>query len=217
MPVNFSDKSAWNVQYSGGINNTNVATLGEINVIMNALGVSIAYGSQGDLGKRFCFTESEIATYTNSTVGTLYGGMYVPVQVDTGATGANIYVGAAAYILDTATGGATGSGAQGYVVTDSAHAISTGLFAGVFLNAITPGNYGFICVAGKVNVKYTATVTSTSLASSVVTGGATAGSFDAIVAAITGITLPTYVGEPIVAPANAGLSAVQLRGVHPRF
>lgn len=212
---NFSDKSMFNAGFK--LNNINVAQLGQLNSLLQAAGVSINMGGFDDLGKRIVIGDVDAADWSLAANGTLFGGIYQAVQVDSAATGANIFQGAAAYLLDTAAGGGANSGGQGYVVTDSAHAISTGQVCGVFLNPITPGQFGFIQISGKATVKYTAAVTSASVSSSVVSGGATAGTWDAIVAAITGITMATVVGVPIQAPANGALATVFLKYLLGRF
>ena len=139
--------------------------------------------------------------------------------MDSGATAANIFTGAAAYFLDTATGGGANSGSAGYVVTDSAHALSVNLFAGVFLNAITPGNFGFIQIGGKATAKYTAAVTDATVGDIVVAAGATAGTFDAIAAAtaVTDAVLAKWVGIAIQLPVNASLKTIQLNGIKWRY
>jgi hypothetical protein len=150
MPRNFTDKSLWNPA-NPAINNVNVPTLGEVNSLFAAAGLTIAYGSQDDLGKRIIFSDAEIGTYTYAPNGTLFGGMYQVVQVDAAATAANVAVGKIAFLKQASYGG--------YVVTDGAHATDIGLIAGVFLNSITPGNYGVICIGGKVNVKFAGALT----------------------------------------------------------
>jgi hypothetical protein len=218
MPRNFVDKSLWNTQLA--VNNVNVPIVGQVNGIFAGIGGlpgTPVYGSQGDTGKIICLSDAEAAAFSFLTNGTLFGGLYQLVQLDTAATSANALVGMAAFLLDTAAGGAENSGSQGYVVTDQAHAIATTHCVGVFLNTITPGNFGFIQVAGKATVQYTAAVTSASQSSSVTSTGATAGTFDAIVAALTGITEPSVIGTRIQVPANAGLKTIHMQGMRIRF
>jgi hypothetical protein len=212
---NFTDKSLWNPGFK--INNVNVATVGQVNSMLQAAGVVVGMGGQDDVGKRLCIADIDGPDWSLASIGTLFGGIYQLVLVDSGATAANIFTGAAAYFLDTQTGGGANSGSNNYVVTDSAHAVSPGDVCGVFLNPITPGQWGFIQISGKATVKYTAAVTSASQSASTVSGGATAGTFDNIIAAITGITLPTVVGTPIAVPANGALGTVFLRYLLGRY
>jgi hypothetical protein len=211
MPRNFVDKSIWNAPFA--VNNVNATSLGEISPYFATLGSpgQITYGSQDDGGKRLALTLSEIANYTYTTNGTLYEGVYEPVQVDANATAANIYTGACAYYLFSNT-------SSSWVVTDSAHATSVAIPAGTFLNAVTPGNWTMIFVGGgRVNVKYTASLTngSPAIGDIIVTNGATAGSYDdqtsttAIVANAFGIAT--------VAPASAGLTACFVKDIITRI
>lgn len=210
MPVRFSDKSSWNAQ-STFLNGTNVATLGEVNALLSG----INYGSQGDIGKRFFFAESEAiaSTFTataNLASGTLlYGGGYQLVQVSASATAANVAQGLACFLLD----GTSNAGASGYVVTDEAHAVALTHLIGVFLNSITPGNYGFIQVFGKATVKYRATVTATTAGSTVIVTGAGDGTFDAPTqsGSPTFIQMGQIIGTAIQAPASGAYKTVQMK------
>jgi len=214
VPRNFVDKSLWNTQLA--VNNVNVPTVGQVNSLFAGIGGlpgAPVYGSQGDLGKIICLSDAEAAAFSFLTNGTLFGGLYQLVQLDSGATSANALVGMAAYMLDTATGGATGAGGQTYTVTDSAHALSTSLGVGVFLNTITPGNFGFIQISGKATVQYTAAVTDTNIGDAVLFAGTTAGTFNAVAAAtaVTDAVLSTFLGNAIQAPANGALKTVLMK------
>jgi len=214
--VNFVDKSIWNSAPGFGINGVNVATVGEVNAFFANLGLTSApqYGSQDDLGKRIILTEAGGASkrYTNvanlAANTALYGGIYQLVQLSASATGANVAQGTAAFFLD--------SGAAGYVVTDEAHANALNDLCGVFLNAITPGNYGIIQVHGKATVQYRAVVTATTAGSSVLVQGAGTGVFDAPTQSgnPTFLNLFNIIGSAIQAPANAGLKTVRMKFLH---
>jgi len=226
-PRNFTDKSFWNVA-TNDLNNTNVATLGELNSVIQALVVSGGavplYGSQGDLGKRVCFAESDLvplasSQYLLSTGTAEFGGIYQAVQVDSGATAANVAAGKAAFVLETATGGSAGSGALGYVVTDEAHALALTLIGGVYLNSITPGNFGFIQVHGKANVLFNAAITDTTIGDTVVVKGAGDGTFDALAGATaaTNLTVGKTIGYALIAPVAANLKIVQMTRMIGRY
>lgn len=211
MPRNYTDKSLWNVPFA--VNNINVTQVGEISPYFATLGSpgQVVYGSQDDTGKRICLTLTEIANYTYTTNGTLFEGVYELVQVDASATAANIYTGAAAYYLFSNV-------TSSWVVTDAAHATSLAIPAGTFLNAVTPGNYTAIFVGGgRVNVKYTASLTNgaPAVGDLIVTGGATAGSYDDTTST-TAITNKFY-GIATVAPASAALTAVYVQHVITRI
>lgn len=227
MPLNFVDKSIWNAA-TNLINNTNVATIGELNTVIQALagaGFAPLYGSQQDLGKRMCLPEFDLvpqasSKYLLSTGTAEFGGIYQAIQVDSGATAANVAAGKAAFVLETATGGAAGSGALGYVVTDEAHALALTLLGGVFLNSITPGNFGFVQVHGKANVLYNAAVTDPGVVGdSVVVKGAGDGTFDALAlaTATTNLTMGKNIGYALVGAVAGQLKTVQMTRLIGRY
>ncbi len=202
MPKNFTDKSLQNIMKQGGLNAINVATLGELNLIMQAAGATIPYGAQGDLGKVGAFTDAEIKNYTYAANGTLYGGLYQLVNVDSAATAASVATGTLAYLKH--------SGRSTYSVTDVAHADATGMVAGVFLNAIAPGNYGAIFVgSGLVNVAFKTGLTNgTPAIGDNVVGGVAGGFVDD---AAAGTVAPTglFIGRAaLTVPASATTSPI---------
>lgn len=78
----------------------------------------------------------------------LYEGDYQFVGVDAAATAANVARGRIAFLLSVARGN--------LVVTDGSHALNVNLVTGIFINSITPGNYGWIQIAGRANVMFAA-------------------------------------------------------------
>ena len=211
---NFTDKALWNAG-NIAINNVNVATLGEVNALFAGLGLNLNYGSQDDLGKRIVIADADAASWSLSSVGTLFGGVYQLVQLSSAATTANAVKGCAAFTQD----GTSNAGSQGYVVTDEAHADALGLIAGVFLNTITPGNFGFIQVHGKATVKYNAAVTDTTVGDVVIVKGAGDGTFDALAAAtaVTDVVMAKYIALAIQAPVAGALKTVQMKDFLGRY
>jgi len=208
---NFVDKSTWNAA-NIAINNTNVTTPGEINAMFAAIGVTVNYGSQDDLGKRIEIAEANAAAFTYTPNGTLYGGVYQLVQVDSGATALKVGVGLAAFLKQGNTN------AQNYVVTSEDQAITIGMLCGVFLNTITPGNFGFIQVAGKVNVKYKAGVTATVDGGAVIVAGAGDGTFDCPTqsGSVTYTNIGAWVGNALATPVGGSTLPVQMRSIFVR-
>lgn len=210
--IQFSDKSLWNTAFTA-VNNCNVATVGEVNQMFQNAGAPAGeaplYGSQDDLGKRIILTEfgATLVPYLASANGTLYGGVYQLVQLSASATSAKAVVGMAAYLLATSTN------AQGYVVTDESHAAALTHICGVFLNTITPGNYGFIQVHGKVNVQYRASVTATTAGGAIIPTGDGSGTFDCPTQSgnPTYLTVNQIIGNALVNPANGALTAIQMK------
>ena len=178
---------------------------------MDAYG--LIYPSGSNVGKMIELGDNEAANLTapqaiQASAGgnPLFGGAYQIVKVDSGATVANVIPGNAAYIkLDSGvTAGALPETAyESMTVTDYANLDNASLFAGVFLNPITPGNCGIIFVgAGRTTVNV-GTATSTSLGA-IVNSGSTGGGFDTA----SGTTQDTKtIGQAVTVPA-AGKTAV---------
>lgn len=106
-------------------------------------GLPIYIGGQV-LGEYADLTETEANQLSSSLGATLHAGRYRLVQVDSGATAANVRLG---------TVGMMATLAQGFnVVTSADKALALGLRPVVFLNAIAPGNYGFVQELGDASV-----------------------------------------------------------------
>lgn len=124
------------------------------------------------LGDYFDLTNAEAYRNCKPSVGTLYCGRYRRVQVDSGATAANVKTGTigimpslAAIGQDVGTGPQIGSAAPPSmnVVTSYDKSIGGGnklVRPVVFLNAITPGNFGWVQELGIGSVLGRATLTS---------------------------------------------------------
>ncbi len=130
------------------------------------------FGGALYVGKYFDLTEAEANQLSTTATGTLHTGRYRFVQVDSAATASNV---------KTGTIGCMASLAQGVnVVTSFDKKLGAGLHQVVFLNAITPGNYGFVQEAGDANVLFGGTATGSAgtlvYATSLGVGTSTAGS-----------------------------------------
>ena len=88
------------------------------------------------LGNSAALTEMEANQLSQTSVGTLHAGRYRMIQVDSSATAGNVKTGAIGYML-------SGGQPQINLATDYSHGI-VGAHPVVFLNSITPGNYGFV-------------------------------------------------------------------------
>lgn len=91
-----------------------------------------------------CFYLSEQLAQELSS-GVCHAGWYMVVQVDSGATAANIALGYVGH-QSTIAGSSTAPGAL--LVTDASHGLAIGINPVVFLGAVTPGNYTIVQVAG---------------------------------------------------------------------
>jgi hypothetical protein len=172
-------------------------------------------------GKQIQIGDQAASSLTNPAgANQLFGGTYQFIQVDSGATAANVNAGLGAFLkLDP--GGAAGvEPEQGYanmIVTSQDQADSNNLFAGVFINAVTPGNYGFIFVGGgRVEVTYgTLTNGSPVLGDQVVVKASNNGKFDDPTTQTTISTLT--VGYAVTAPATNGTSAIYMADIIQRI
>ena len=179
----------------------------------NSYPTGLNVGKQIEIGT----TLAQIST-NPAGANQLFEGAYQWIQVDSGATAANVQPGLAAFIkLDP--GGTAGvepqNGWQNMTVTDQSHADSINLWAGVFIEAIPPGNYGFIFVgAGRVETTFT-TTTGTTIGSIVNIGATGNGTFDTI--ASTGNLLGTSVGIAVTAPVTGGTSAIYIATARERI
>lgn len=162
----------------------------------------------GQLGQRIALGPDEVKY--DSSVGTLYGGVYQYVRFKSGD--ATVPAVGLLCFWDLAVN------EDLYQVT-TVEPTGTSRVAGVILNAVTGGNYGWIQVAGKATVKCIATLTAAgAVGQSVFTGAAGVGTDNAKVdtiaaaTAITPLTLARFIGIAETAPSNGGLCIVRLKG-----
>lgn len=128
-PSGLTDLRTGNPQYAGGLN----------------------------VGDYFDLTEAEALQLSSTTIGTLHAGRYRFIQVDSAATAASVKTGTVGLMKSLALGPnvvtsldvGLGGGATP-VTSGKARAV-------VFLNTITPGNYGFVQEQGDANVLFGAT------------------------------------------------------------
>lgn len=158
------------------------------------------------------FAEAQAQQAPSPSIEQLFEGDYMWAQVDSGATASEVQTGKPAfYKLQTANNsvdpiltviGVTGKTAQN-------------LFAGVFLNPITPGNWGWIFNGGgRVNVLYSAVTVGGGAAIGNVVETTASNSFDAVSATAT---TAASVGIAVVKPVVAGTSPVYMKQSFPRI
>jgi hypothetical protein len=181
------------------------------------LGNADLYGDQLS-GLYFDMTNGDAALVSDTAIGTLYEGRYRRVQVDSGATASNVKTGTiglmsslAAVIAD---GDATGKPTVN-IVTSYDQAIGNsagGVRPVVFLNQITPGNFGYIQELGTATVLGKTGLTAAAPAVGDVIVSATSGLVDDPTqsGSPTYATLKTVVGVAIDLPKSNGLFRVLL-------
>jgi hypothetical protein len=177
------------------------------------LGSRSRYG--GQLGKSVFVSADQIAALTNTTIGTLYGGAYQYVRRRaTDDASPALGPGKIAFWDTTLTNW------QNFfqVTTDenlssSANAI---MIAGIFINNIAPGSYGFIQWVGEVFVRFRSVLTAAgAIGSPVYAAGAgdtglDQGTADVLTTDSTAAANQRFLGNAVVAPTASGLKQVQL-------
>jgi hypothetical protein len=156
-------------------------------------GISSPAVSATQAGDRIVLDDASALALSDTTIGTLFGGIYQYVQTLSTAT-ANPARGTAAFwrATDLVT-------ASVYQVTSDAQptaALPT-FIAGVFINAITKGNFGWIQLCGVCSVLFDSTIT----------GAGTAG--NPVTVKISATVASTFdVAVPLAATLAAAVAAV---------
>ena len=171
--------------------------------------------SQDIPGDRIVLDDATATALSDTSVGTLYGGVYMYVGTVSGATNAIARGQIAYWRANELPGGA----AQGYTVTSDVQPSSSvpTFIAGIFINAITKGNFGWIQVAGFANVLFDQTLTLASqglwVTAKVSSNASTPGSAD-VGAASSTTTLAALLGVAVSSPiASTIMSIIMTRGL----
>lgn len=195
------------------LNDVNDSTSGGVVVSLPA-GAPVPGVSQTIPGDRIVLDDATAVGLSDTTVGTLFGGIYMYVQTLSSAVQA-IARGAAAFCraadLPSAVTGL-------YQVTSDQQpsaAIPT-LFVGVFINAATKGNFCWIQIGGVASCLFDSAITAAAVGNpvSVKIGAAVNGTFDVGVNVVT-TTIAfsyagAYAGTAIVLPVLSTVTAVLL-------
>lgn len=147
----------------------------------------------------------------STPAGTLFGGIYMYVQVSATHTAAP-GKGQAAFWLPASATFPEGN----YVVSpDGQPSLNpSSLVAGVFLNAITPGNFGFIQIAGRATCLFDSSITTTSAGKMVLSkaNASLASTFDNFTGNPNADQVISAIGISETAPATSSLSTVLMWG-----
>lgn len=190
------------------LNDVNDASAGGVIVSLPS-GVTGPQVSQTMPGDRIVLDDATALALSDTSVGTLYGGIYEYVGTLSTSTATPAVGTICFWPLANLPSGATPS----YIGTADAQptAALPAYIAGVFINAVTKGNYGWIQVAGFATALFDSTLTATANATTVsakVTS-VVASCFDAGVA-ISTTTLPFVVGYAVGAPVASTLSTIMM-------
>lgn len=169
----------------------------------------------GQLGKNLWVSQEQIAALTSTTIGTLYGGAYQYVKRrSTDDASPALSAGKLAF-WDTTS---TGFPASFQVTTDENLSSSSNavMIAGVFINNIEPGHYGFIQWFGECFVRFRSVLTaSAAIGSQVYAAGAgdlglDQGTADVLTTDSTALANARYLGNAVVLPTASGLKQIFL-------
>jgi len=166
-------------------------------------GVPQVQTSQTIPGDRIVLDDATALALSDTTIGTLYGGIYMYVQYKTTTRAA--VLGGIAFYKQADVG--AGSNAGYIVYGDAQPATATPSFiAGIFISAPTANNYCWIQIAGVASVLFDSTVTATTVGSmvsakvsSVVASCADNGATvsQATVAALLGVSIQTVAASTV--------------------
>jgi hypothetical protein len=171
----------------------------------SSAGLLISQPVAGQLGDLCYLSAAQAAQLSDTAVGTLYEGLYMYVQMDPAAVAAGTIRGQIVFWKDF----------ENYIVAiDAPTAPNLSQAAGVALNVVTKGNYGWIQTAGKASVQFAAVVTDTTAGDLVIvdqTPGIRANTLADATAILTKMAR-SVIGAAINAPANNTISLVLLKG-----
>lgn len=212
MPTNFLSQICRVT--TGALNTVNDAVAGQ--PIATITGNSPYLGQSG---QRFILGEADANQMSSGT--TLHAGEFMYTQFDTTMT-ATPAAGLAAF-FDSVLSGVNGA----FVTCDENIGVGPNLFAGVVLNAVTKGNFGFIQCSGLVSVKFRTTLTAPGAAVagcsvylSQAGAGADVATFDVLddanpaTQALVGQQIVRYVGVAKTAPVANTASPVYLNNIN---
>jgi hypothetical protein len=190
------------------LNTVNDAASGGVVVSVPA-GAPSPYVSQTIPGDRIVLDDATALALSNTATGTLYGGVYMYVGTVATSTAAPARGTLAFWLAANLPNGAT----PAYTVTaDAQPAAATPTYiAGVFINAITKGNFGWIQVAGTSSNFFDSSLTATNAGlwvSAKVSPGVA--STSDVGAAVGTTTLSALLGTAIGSPTASQISAVLL-------
>lgn len=166
-----------------------------------------------NLGDYFDLTMAEAKALSYPTNGTLYAGRYRRVQVDSGATAANVKTGTIGLMPSPAAiqvdlGGVLPLSMN--VVTSYDQGLATSVRPVIFLNTVTPGNFCFVQELGVATVLGKNGFTGTPSIGAVI--GSTSSGLADVPTSTTAITT-TSLGPAVDLPKSNGLFRLLLQYV----
>lgn len=194
------------------LNDVNDASVGGALVSLPA-GITPPQLNATQPGDRIVLDDVSAAALSDTSVGTLYGGVYMYVVTLSSATKGYVR-GCIAFFRATDIGASTTSLATDYIVTSDPQPMSSvpTYIAGIFISSPTAGNACWIQVAGAASVQFESssiTAATAGLFVSAKIGGTIAGQADCG-ASPTSTTLAALLGVAVGTPATSTISTVML-------
>jgi len=188
------------------LNTVNDASQGGA-VVSVPVGAPSPYVSQTIPGDKIVLDDLTALALSSTATGTLYGGIYMYVGTLATSTASPVRGACAFWAAANLPNGATPL----YTATADAQptAAVPAYIAGVWINAITKGNYGWIQIAGTASclMDFALTASATGASVSAKVSPTTTAAFDAG-AALTTTTLALQLGVAIGSPITSSISAV---------
>jgi hypothetical protein len=197
---------------AANLNDVNDSVVGgQIQSVPSA--VPASQGIQTLPGDRIILDDATAFALSDTTIGTLYGGIYMYVQA-TWTTAAAAFGTAAFYkAADVGNLAPTSPNTTAYVVYSDAQPSTTvpSYFAGVFISAPTKNNYCWIQIQGMATCLFDSAVTAAAAGNwvSVKVSSAVASCFD-VGAAVGVVTLSALVGTAVGLPVISTASKVSI-------
>jgi hypothetical protein len=183
------------------LNDVNDSTLGGVTVSLPA-GAPTPAVSQTLTGDKIVLDDATALALSDTTVGTLFGGIYMYVQTLSSATAVPARGTAAFWRATDLPGGAT----QAYQVTSDAQPTTTlpTFFAGVYLGALAKGNFGWIQIGGVASCLFDSAISAATVGGYVVPRG---------IAGVAATVASTFdVGAAVATPASVAIANAQIAG-----
>jgi hypothetical protein len=158
-------------------------------------------------GDRILVDDITAAAISDTTIGTLYGGIYEYVLTLSSSTAAPAR-GTAAFFRAADIGSTAGLNYQVSADANPSTTVPT-YFAGVFISAVTKGNQGWVQIAGIASCLFDSSVTANTTGNwvSVKVSASVASTFD-VGAAVGVVTLSALVGTSVGTVATSTISKV---------
>lgn len=198
------------VQPNALLNSVNDAASGGI---QNSVGGITQARNPGQLGGVYYLTQAEASARYGALAAPLFAGLYQYVQVVATSSAPARGLAACWSVLPTSYMNSLAN----YIVTATNTAENQSFFAGVFLNAITAGNFGWIQISGVATVQYKSGATG-AIGDVISLDSTPTNTFvDLAQTATTAALGKIMIGTALQAPASAALSQVLLRGTPLNF